>query len=118
MPRRQGRDMRPRVRNKRPCLAVGNLLSAGLQEAKAKLEPLSDEVKHVKKQVLEILVKVLRICADAYNVSDKTRAEDLAQLKKANLSGLFVLWWCLRCEKQILQKGYKISNEHLEELQK
>ncbi|KAF9158910.1 hypothetical protein DFQ26_007108 [Actinomortierella ambigua] len=89
-----------------------------LEEVKADMAPMSEEAKHVKKQALEMIVKILKLRADAYSVSDKTTAEsDLETLKKANLSGpLFYGGICVVGEKAILQKGAKVCQALLEEI--
>ncbi|KAF9976260.1 hypothetical protein BGZ73_008902 [Actinomortierella ambigua] len=89
-----------------------------IEEVKADLAPLTEEAKHIKKQALEMIVKILKLRADAYNVSDKTTAEaDLETLKKANLIGpLFYGGVCVVGEKSILQKGAKVCQSLLAEL--
>ncbi|KAG0027540.1 hypothetical protein BGZ81_005499 [Podila clonocystis] len=81
----------------------------GTEDSKVELEPLTDAARQVRKNVLEAILAVIRLRADAYNVTDKTTAEDdLEALLNANLSGpLFYGGVCVQGEKQILQSGLK-----------
>jgi len=56
---------------------------AGEKPAKIELKPRDAEGKRVRKAVLEAILALVRIRADAFGVSEKTTAEqDLAKLKK------------------------------------
>ncbi|KAF9024870.1 hypothetical protein CPC16_004376 [Podila verticillata] len=81
----------------------------GTETRKVELEPLTDAARQIRKNVLEAILAVIRIRADAYGVTDKTTAEDdLEALLNANLSGaLFYGGVCVQGEKQILQSGLK-----------
>ncbi|KAG0055129.1 hypothetical protein BGZ83_009541 [Gryganskiella cystojenkinii] len=88
------------------------------ESEKPHVEPLTDAGRKVRKTVLEAILQIIRLRADAFGVSDKTTAEeDLEKLKKANLSGpLFYGGICVQGEKQILQNGLKTYSKFLSEL--
>ncbi|GJJ72524.1 N-lysine methyltransferase SETD6 [Entomortierella parvispora] len=87
-------------------------------EEKPHVEPLTPAGRQVRKTVLEAILQIIRLRADAFGVSDKTTAEeDLEQLKKANLSGpLYYGGVCVQGEKQILQNGLKTYSKFLADL--
>ncbi|GJJ71591.1 hypothetical protein EMPS_03941 [Entomortierella parvispora] len=93
---------------------------AGERPAKPELKPRDAEGKRVRKAVLEAILALVRIRADAFGVSDKTTAEqDLAKLKKAKLTGaLYYGGLCVHGEKQILQHALQGHGHFLAELQK
>ncbi|KAG0003729.1 hypothetical protein BGZ80_005747, partial [Entomortierella chlamydospora] len=80
---------------------------AGEMIPKPELAPRDAKSKKVRKAVLEAILELIRIRADAFGVTAKTTAEqDLASLKKAKLSGpLYYGGLCVQGEKQILQNG-------------
>jgi len=88
------------------------------EEEKPQLKPLDETGRKIRKQVLEATLQVIRLRADAFGVSDKTTAEeDLAALKKANLSGpLFYGGVCVQGEKQIIENGLRVYGKFLAEL--
>ncbi|KAF9419076.1 hypothetical protein BGZ94_009521 [Podila epigama] len=90
----------------------------GEETRKVELEPLSGAARQVRKNVLEVILAVIRLRADAYNVLDKTSAEDdLEALLQANLSGpLFYGGVCVQGEKQILQSGLKHYSDLLADI--
>ncbi|KAG0214830.1 hypothetical protein BGX33_001771 [Mortierella sp. NVP41] len=85
---------------------------------KQEMEPRDEKSKKVRKAVLEAILTLIRIRADAFGVTDKTTAEqDLASLKKAKLSGpLYYGGLCVQGEKQILQNGLQGYDSFLAEL--
>ncbi|KAF9954728.1 hypothetical protein BGZ72_004336 [Mortierella alpina] len=88
------------------------------EEEKPQLKPLDETGRKVRKLVLEATLQVIRLRADAFGVTDKTTAEeDLAALKKANLSGpLFYGGVCVQGEKQIIENGLRVYGKFLAEL--
>ncbi|KAF8930020.1 hypothetical protein EDD21DRAFT_441850 [Dissophora ornata] len=82
-------------------------------EEKPEVKPLDETGRKVRRSVLEALLQVIRLRADAFDVSDTTTAEDdLEALKKANFSGLtFYGAVCVQGEKQILQNGLKLYSK-------
>ncbi|KAG0207176.1 hypothetical protein BGX28_001514 [Mortierella sp. GBA30] len=88
------------------------------EEEKPELKPLDETGRKIRKQVLEATLQVIRLRADAFGVSNKTTAEeDLAALKKANLSGpLFYGGVCVQGEKQIIENGLRVYGKFLSEL--
>lgn len=87
-------------------------------QPKPELQPLDDVGRRVRKNVLEAILQVIRLRADAYDVSDKTTAEeDLELLKKAGLSGtLYYGALCVIGEKKILQNALKTYTKFQAEL--
>ncbi|KAF9931789.1 hypothetical protein FBU30_009593 [Linnemannia zychae] len=85
---------------------------------KPELPPRDEKSKKVRKAVLEAILAIVRIRADAFGVTDKTTAEqDLASLKKAKLSGpLYYGGLCVQGEKQILQNALQGYDSFLAEL--
>ncbi|KAG0047578.1 hypothetical protein BGZ89_004892 [Linnemannia elongata] len=85
---------------------------------KPELGPRDEKSKKTRKAVLEAILTLIRIRADAFGVTDKTTAEqDLASLKKAKLSGpLYYGGLCVQGEKQILQNGLQGYDSFLAEL--
>ncbi|KAF9100751.1 hypothetical protein BGX27_000264 [Mortierella sp. AM989] len=85
---------------------------------KPELKPRDAKSKKVRKAVLEAILELIRIRADAFGVTHKTTAEqDLASLKKAKLSGpLYYGGLCVQGEKQILQNGLQGYKQFLSEL--
>ncbi|KAF9109310.1 hypothetical protein BGX27_007763 [Mortierella sp. AM989] len=88
------------------------------EEEKPELKPLDESGRKIRKTVLEAILQVIRLRADAFGVSDTTTAEeDLETLKKSNLSGpLYYGAICVQGEKQILQEGLKTYSKFLAEL--
>ncbi|KAF8978216.1 hypothetical protein BGZ46_006714 [Entomortierella lignicola] len=87
-------------------------------EEKPEVKPLDEAGRKVRKTVLEAILQVIRLRADAFGVSDTTTAEeDLEALKKSNLSGpLYYGAICVQGEKKILQSGLKTYSKFLAEL--
>jgi len=85
---------------------------------KPELKPLDDAGRQVRKNVLEAILQVIRLRADAYNVSDKTTAEeDMELLNKAGLTGtLYYGALCVIGEKKVLQNSLKNYSKFLAEL--
>ncbi|KAG0250801.1 hypothetical protein BGZ95_007076 [Linnemannia exigua] len=85
---------------------------------KQELPPRDAKSKKTRKAVLEAILTLIRLRADAFGVTDKTTAEqDLASLKKAKLSGpLYYGGLCVQGEKQILQNGLQGYDSFLAEL--
>ncbi|KAK3839060.1 MAG: hypothetical protein J3R72DRAFT_448051 [Linnemannia gamsii] len=85
---------------------------------KQELPPRDAKSKKTRKAVLEAIITLIRLRADAFGVTDKTTAEqDLASLKKAKLSGpLYYGGLCVQGEKQILQNGLQGYDSFLAEL--
>ncbi|OAQ35390.1 SET domain-containing protein [Linnemannia elongata AG-77] len=85
---------------------------------KPELGPRDEKSKKTRKAVLEAILTLIRIRADAFGVTDKTTAEqDLASLKKAKLTGpLYYGGLCVQGEKQILQNGLQGYDSFLAEL--
>ncbi|KAI1298294.1 hypothetical protein EDD11_006863 [Mortierella claussenii] len=88
------------------------------EEGKPEVKPLDESGRKTRKSVLEAILQVIRLRADAYEVSDKTTAEeDLEALEKSDLSGpLYYGAVCVQGEKQILQNGLKTYSKFLAEL--
>ena len=88
------------------------------EQPKPELKPLDDAGRRVRKNVLEAILQVIRLRADAYDVSDKTTAEeDLELLNKAGLTGtLYYGALCVIGEKKILQSALKTYTKFLAEL--
>ncbi|KAF9907145.1 hypothetical protein EC991_011285 [Linnemannia zychae] len=88
------------------------------EQPKPELKPLDDTGRRVRKNVLEAILQVIRLRADAYDVSDKTSAEDdLELLNKAGLSGtLYYGALCVIGEKKVLQNALKTYTKFLNEL--
>ncbi|KAF9124988.1 hypothetical protein BGW39_007754 [Mortierella sp. 14UC] len=88
------------------------------EEPKPELKPLDDAGRRVRKNVLEAILQIVRLRADAYDVSDKTSAEDdLELLNKAGLSGtLYYGALCVIGEKKVLQNALKTYTKFLNEL--
>ncbi|KAF9177918.1 hypothetical protein BGZ51_008281 [Haplosporangium sp. Z 767] len=84
----------------------------------SELKPRDKNSKQVRKRVLEAILALIHIRAEAFGVSLKTTAEqDLAALKKAKLSGpLYYGGLCVQGEKQILQNGLQGYKHFLSEL--
>ncbi|KAG0248436.1 hypothetical protein BG011_010276 [Mortierella polycephala] len=82
------------------------------------LKPRDKNSKQVRKRVLEAILALIHIRAEAFGVSVKTTAEqDLASLKKAKLPGpLYYGGLCVQGEKQILQNGLQGYEHFLSEL--
>ncbi|KAG0047851.1 hypothetical protein BGZ83_007185 [Gryganskiella cystojenkinii] len=87
---------------------------------KPELKPRDAESKKVRVAVLQAILSLVKIRADAFGVSDKTTAEqDLEQLKKAKMTGpLFYGGLCVQGEKQILQNALQGYTHFLSELRK
>ncbi|KAF8935329.1 hypothetical protein EDD21DRAFT_444822 [Dissophora ornata] len=81
----------------------------GEKMPKPELKPRDAKSKKVRKAVLEAILALVHIRADAFGVTNKTTAEqDLATLKKAKLSDiLYYGGLCVQGEKQILQNALK-----------
>ncbi|KAG0274441.1 hypothetical protein BGZ95_009792 [Linnemannia exigua] len=88
------------------------------EQPKPELKPLDDAGRRVRKNVLEAILQVIRLRADAYDVSDKTSAEeDLELLNKAGLSGtLYYGALCVIGEKKVLQNALTTYNKFLNAL--
>ncbi|KAF9096999.1 hypothetical protein BGX23_010042 [Mortierella sp. AD031] len=88
------------------------------EEPKPELKPLDDAGRQVRKNVLEAILQIVRLRADAYDVSDKTTAEeDMELLKKAGLTGtLYYGALCVIGEKKVLQNSLKVYSKFLAEL--
>ncbi|KAG0318286.1 hypothetical protein BGZ99_005779 [Dissophora globulifera] len=87
-------------------------------DEKPEIKPLDEAGRKVRKSVLEALLQVLRLRADAFGVSDATTAEeDLEALNKSGLTGLqFYGSVCVQGEKQILQNSLKMHSKLISEL--
>jgi hypothetical protein len=100
--------------------AIEEDLAADDEEAQPKpeLQPLDDAGRRVRKNVLEAILQVIRLRADAYDVSDKTTAEDdMELLNKAGLSGtLYYGALCVIGEKKVLQNALKTYTKFQAEL--
>ncbi|KAK3830307.1 MAG: hypothetical protein J3R72DRAFT_456211 [Linnemannia gamsii] len=88
------------------------------EQPKPELKPLDDAGRRVRRNVLEAILQVIRLRADAYDVSDKTSAEeDLELLNKAGLSGtLYYGALCVIGEKKVLQNALTTYNKFLNAL--
>ncbi|KAG0056117.1 hypothetical protein BKA57DRAFT_450090 [Linnemannia elongata] len=88
------------------------------EQPKPELKPLDDAARRVRKNVLEATLQVIRLRADAYDVSDKTTAEeDLELLNKAGLTGtLYYGALCVIGEKKVLQNALKTYTKFHAEL--
>ncbi|KAF9364524.1 hypothetical protein BGX34_001295, partial [Mortierella sp. NVP85] len=88
-----------------------------IKEPKVELKPRDAKSKKTRKAVLNAILALVRIRADAFGVSDKTTAEqDLTKLKKAKLQGpLYYGGLCVQGEKQILQNAIQGCNRFLSE---
>ncbi|KAG0353355.1 hypothetical protein BGZ54_002277 [Gamsiella multidivaricata] len=88
------------------------------EDEKPEVKPLDEAGRKVRTAVLDAILQVIRLRADAFGVSDQTTAEeDLETLKKANLSGpLFYGSVCVQGEKQIIQNGLKLYGKFRAEL--
>ncbi|KAF9933911.1 hypothetical protein FBU30_004079 [Linnemannia zychae] len=85
---------------------------------KPELKPLDDAGRRVRKNVLEAILQVIRLRADAYDVSDKTSAEDdMELLKKSGISGtLYYGGLCVIGEKKVIQNALNTYNKFLAEI--
>ncbi|KAG0204609.1 hypothetical protein BGX28_003515 [Mortierella sp. GBA30] len=83
-----------------------------------KMEPRDEKSKKVRGAVLEAILALIRLRAEAFGVTDKTTAEqDLESLKKAKLTGpVYYGGLCVQGEKQILQNGLRGYDSFLAEL--
>ncbi|KAF9898559.1 hypothetical protein BX616_003876 [Lobosporangium transversale] len=88
------------------------------EEPKPEVKPLDETGRRIRKAVLEAILKVIHLRADAYKVSDQTSAEDdLEALKKSGLTGpAYYGEVCAVGEKQIIQSGLKLYSKLLSEL--